>query len=98
PDWLLADMAPQPGARSRLQELLTSRLNLAELQILVANVHEQSPGLNYDNLQGGLDTRVNDLLGFLVQRKQLLVLVRELYASRPDMRPDLIRLWSSPEA
>ena len=54
-----------------------------------ANLREYEPDLHFDDLQGGLTNRIQDLLAFLEQRRKVGLMLRELVAIRPDIYPAL---------
>jgi len=80
--------------RSKLLDLLTSRLSLEELRTLCFTLEERVKDLRYDDLPGEvLEAKARELIAFLARRDQLGLLLVELFEQRPDLADERAGLF-----
>jgi predicted Ser/Thr protein kinase len=86
--------APVDLDRSKLLDLLITRLNLEELRTLCFTLEERVKDLTYDSLPGkGLEAKARELIAFLARRDQLDLLLVELFEQRPDLADEKVNLF-----
>jgi predicted Ser/Thr protein kinase len=80
--------------RSKLLELLTTRLSLEELRTLCFTLEEKVKDLTYDDLPGEvLEAKARELIAFLARRDQLGLLLVKLFEQRPDLADERATLF-----